>query len=336
MSLRWLGCVTLAVWVCAANTTGVQAEDRSASASYRTSIEQAVREFGLGNYAEARALFRKAHGISPNARTWRGMGMAAFELKMYVDALRELAGALDNKVRPLTDEQRVQLQSLLDQSRAFVGRYQVVLQPARAHASVDGQDALFDAGNVLLLGLGDHVVSAVAEGYQEVQVPLHVDGGEDLVLRVELAADGVAAAAMAATPSPTQPPAPVSSASTTPMPSLPSRAASAAGRHGSGLSTAAWITLGGAALLAGGSVASWIVGSNRYADLDKTCGGSCPEDRLSPVKRADLLASVFLGASLLAAGTSAVLFVLDITGSDERKPQAFRIAPHGLGLRGSF
>jgi hypothetical protein len=308
----------------------VQAEERSPG--YQTSIEQAVREFGAGNYAEARALFRKAHGIAPNARTLRGMGMAAFELKMYVDALRELGRALDDKVRPLTDEQRVQVQSLLDQSRAFVGRYQIVLQPADAHTSVDGQAVTLEAGNMLLLSLGDHVLRAAADGYQEVHVPLRVDGGEDLVLRVELAADASNAASQP--PSPTPPPAPTASATTTPRP--PGRAQPQPTAAGAGLATAAWITLGGAALLGGASAVSWIVGSNRYARLERSCSGSCSDAQLSPVKRADVITNVFLGASLLAAGASALLFVIDMSAPHEGAPRALQVSAQGLALRGSF
>jgi hypothetical protein len=191
---------------------------------------------------------------------------------------------------------------------------------------------------MLLLSLGDHVLSATADRYQEVRVPLHVDGGEDLVLRVELAADVSEAAALAAPPSPTPPPAPTASATTTPMPLAlpPVHEQPQPAAAGAGLATAAWITLGGAALLGGASAVSWIVGSNRYAQLERSCGGSCSEAQLSPVKRADLVTNVFLGASLLAAGAAALLFVIDMSAPHERAQHALQGSPQGLALRGSF
>jgi hypothetical protein len=336
VSLAWLRRVTLAVCLAATCSVRVQADDRAHAAGYQTSIEQAVREFGLGNYAEARALFRRAHGISPNARTLRGMGMAAFELKLYVDALRELSGALENKARPLTEEQRVQVQALLDQSRAFVGRYQLVLTPATAKPSIDNQPAQLDSGNVLLLGLGEHVLSAAAEGYQEVRVPLHVDGGEDLVLRVELASDGSGTAA--APPRPTQPPAPTATVSAEPTLAQSAANGTQPSAASSGLTTAAWITAGGSVVFAGVAVATWLVGNSRESNLERTCAPGCSEASLASLKRADVLTSVFLGAAVVAAGAAAALFVIDLSGSGEKQPEqrALYISPQAVSLRGRF
>src|SRR4051812_11159906 len=57
---------------------------------YRGLLNEAVSEYDARRYEEARALFRRAHELSPNARTLRGIGMASFELREYVEALRAL------------------------------------------------------------------------------------------------------------------------------------------------------------------------------------------------------------------------------------------------------
>jgi hypothetical protein len=330
--LRAWSCVLCSMVLCALGAARVQGQ--GANPRYQTSIEQAVREFGAGNYAEARALFRKAHAISPNARTWRGMGMAAFELKLYVDAQRELSAALENKERPLTDDQRVQVQSLLDQSHAFVGRYQVLLQPAHARVSVDGQEASFEPDQVLLLDLGDHVLSAVADGYQEARVPLHVDGGEDQVLRVELAPPA-AAGEVTAQGAPAAPTEPSHAVAASTEPAAP-RAALQPHDSSDGLEIAAFVTLGGAALLGGVSAAFWISGNAKYQKLERTCAGFCSEAQLAALKTSDLLTTVFLGAAIAAAATASALFVIDLSAPDSRSSAALRVSPQGIVLHGSF
>src|SRR5688572_888187 len=60
--------------------------DLSENPDYKRAVEEALKEYGLGHFEEARSLFRRAHGIYPNARTLRGLGMVEFELRHYVRA----------------------------------------------------------------------------------------------------------------------------------------------------------------------------------------------------------------------------------------------------------
>jgi len=76
-----------------------------------------------GRWQEARALFQQAHEEYPNARTLRGIGMAAFEMRDYVGAYRALMQALASEERPLTRRQRRATQALLEETRAFIGRF---------------------------------------------------------------------------------------------------------------------------------------------------------------------------------------------------------------------
>jgi nitrogen fixation-related uncharacterized protein len=340
----WLLAACVAFSALPARHAFAQAAPPSAAAEaetrYQTTIEQAVREFGLENWAEARALFRKAHAISPSGRTLRGMGMAAFELKLYVEALRELTAALEATQRPLTPDQRTQVQSLIEQSRAFVGRYHVTLDPAHARPLVDGQDALFEQGNVLLLALGDHLVSATAEGYDELRLGLRVDGGEDVPLHLQLTKTVVAPSepvVQAAPPVPLVEPqgaaAVVADSSAAP--------AAADSDAGSGLTTAGFVTLGVAAASGGAALAFWMIGEGQYDDLD-ACAPSCSDQEISDsgVETSDLLTNVFLGVSAAAAVTSVVLFVLGANAGDdaasETESARVLITPTGAVVRGSF
>jgi hypothetical protein len=54
------------------------------------------------------ALFRHGHDLLPNARSFRALGMTAFNLALYPAALRELIAALDDARRPLRGALRQQ------------------------------------------------------------------------------------------------------------------------------------------------------------------------------------------------------------------------------------
>lgn len=296
--------------------------------AYEQAISQAVSEFRAGRWEEARALFKRAHEIEPNARTLRGMGMTAFELRMYVSALRELDAALRDERKPLTDDQRASAQALLDRANAFVGRYQLVLEPAHARPHVDGQPVQFETGAVVLLDIGEHELTASADGYRTATRKLHVEGGQSVVLRIALDAQGVAALpptvapASAASPAPAAAPAP-------------------AAQGGSALGTAAWIALGSAAVLGAGAGAFWVVGEGQYDDLQAACGArGCSEAEIddSGVATSDLLTNVFLGLAAAAGVGSVVLFVLDAGqgGEAEHARIELRVGPGGVRIAGQL
>jgi hypothetical protein len=155
-------------------------------ATYREVVTRAVAEFDAGRSAEARALFLRAHELWPSARTLRTLGMTAFELRMYPRALEELQRALDDPRRPLPDDQRAEVLALIEQTRAYVGRYRLQLSPPGAELLVDGSPSAPGA-SVLVLALGDHALLARVAGYAELRRVLVVQGreDEDLTLRLE-------------------------------------------------------------------------------------------------------------------------------------------------------
>jgi hypothetical protein len=323
LSVTGLG--ALASVAAAQAAPGVAPESDDTEARYQTTVENAVREFGMSNWAEARALFRRAHALKASARTWRGMGMAAFELKLYVEALRELTAALAEKQNPLTEDQSRQVQGLIEQSKAFVGRYRVVLSPETAKAKIDGQDAWLDPGNVLILSLGDHELTANAEGHQELRMSLRVEGGEDNELKLELSKTDAAPLAAAPLAAPAQAPAPAHS-----------------NGDGSTATTIGWVAAAGAVVFAGGSAAFWFIGDSNYSKLEDLCGpDSCTQQQIddSGVGTADTLHLVFMGLAGAAAITSVVAFVVGGSG-DEQPPSAatarLNIGPGSVQLQGSF
>ena len=192
-SLRAVVCVACALSM----TSGVAAQraaghgsgpghangSEQADSSYDVLIREALSEFNALNYAEARSLFERAHALRPNARTLRGLGITAFELKRYVQAIQELEAALVETRTALTAKQHAEVEALIDKARGFVGKVRLELTPPDADVLVDGQPA---AGSELVLDLGEHQVSVRADGYRDETIKLVIDGGEQITRRVEL------------------------------------------------------------------------------------------------------------------------------------------------------
>lgn len=159
--------------------------------AYRARIAQAVAEFDARRFEEARALFRSAHEISPNARTLRGIGLASFELSDYPEAYRSLSAALTDTRQPLTPEQTAEVQALLERTRAFVGAFRIAVTPEGALVEIDGATREPEPDGRVLLTLGAHTITARAPGHLDRTHEVRVNGGEDetIELALELVVD---------------------------------------------------------------------------------------------------------------------------------------------------
>jgi len=134
--------------------------------TYRKSIKDGVAEYDARHFEEALSYFRKAHQIFPNARTFRGIGMASFELRDYVTAVRNLTAAVDDQRKPLSPDQRKETQDLIDRCRLFVAVFTLKISPPGAQVTVDANPAELETDGTLMLGLGAHSIEARAKGYR--------------------------------------------------------------------------------------------------------------------------------------------------------------------------
>lgn len=183
----------LALALVAALAAPALAAPTEAPPGYEPAVDAAFEEFALGNYAEARAQFLRAHALFPNARTLRALGMVDFEEKRYHAALGHLRGALASGVRPLTSEQRKHVQQLVQQAERYVARYRFVVTPEEAGLWVDGAAIEGAQRAELWLDVGEHVIDARAAGYRDQRRRLLVSGQSHetiaLVLTPEAARD---------------------------------------------------------------------------------------------------------------------------------------------------
>jgi tetratricopeptide (TPR) repeat protein len=146
---------------------------------YKRTMELGIFEFEAGRYAEARAIFLRAHEMSPSARTLRTLGMTAFDLRMYPRAVEELSAALADERKPLRDEHRKQVTQLLQQAQGFVGRFHLRLEPPDAQLQLDGERIALAPDAALVLAVGEHELRFRAPGFAPLRVSLHVQGRED-------------------------------------------------------------------------------------------------------------------------------------------------------------
>ena len=145
---------------------------------YRATIREALSEYHAKNFPEARALFAEAHRMLPNARTLRGLGMTAFELRSYRESIGFLQEALASQVKPLEGSLRADTERLLKRAERFVGRLRVSLTPSDARILVDGSPVDVRDGEPILLEIGSHNVEFQAEGHAPETRTIEIKGRE--------------------------------------------------------------------------------------------------------------------------------------------------------------
>jgi hypothetical protein len=153
---------------------------------YREMVGEAIQEFAAGNYQESLALFHRAHQLYPNARTYRGLGFAEFELRHYDSSVRYLEAALASTVKPLTPDLRRDSERILARANNFVARVQLNAKPSKVRLSVDGGPAEETPNGLLLLAVGDHTLSISAPGFVSQTRHMRIQGGEHETLTVLL------------------------------------------------------------------------------------------------------------------------------------------------------
>ena len=258
---------------------------------YQESIRAGVAEYDAGRFEEAMSLFRRAHNAQPNARTFRGIGMACFELRDYVGAVRNLTAALQDARKPLSPDQRKDAKDLLERSRMFVDAYALKVVPETAHLTVDGRQPELEPDGTVLLGFGAHWVEARAPGMATLARSIDVRGGarKELRLSLEPAPDKDLVSSV-----PGRPTAPLVAKAPSPKPS-----------HGA---AAAWLwASAGVALLAAGAGYYWYRQSTEL--------GSCrsPQDGLHCTNESTLVAQRNFGMAA-TLGTGAVALTMALVG----------------------
>jgi hypothetical protein len=185
------------------NPASAEAQSKPAQdvpAEYRSLVDEAVREYEARHFEEARSLFAKAVAVLPSARAYRGLGMAEFELRNYIESAESLERALAATIKPIEGELRAETERLLSRARSFLARFIVVVQPAQTVVLVDGNEAALSPLGELFVPVGDHRFEFRAEGHLSEHQTRKIKGGEQEQLIVTLKPLPSPAAVAAAAP----------------------------------------------------------------------------------------------------------------------------------------
>lgn len=296
-TLSFVACALLVLGLSASSASAVEddsadGESPAVKKSYRKAIKDGVAEYEARHFEEALSYFRKAHQVYPNARTYRGIGMASFELRDYVTAVRSLTAALDDQRKPLSPDQRKETQDLIDRCRLFVAVYTLKISPPEAQTIVDANPAELEPDGTLMLGLGVHTIEARLKGHRTRSLSVPVRGGERKELQIALEPTATVPRQPQAEPLPTTNGAP----EPTPAPIAKDTGSTA------------WFVAGGASAVA--TVAAGIYWGLRNSELS-SCRNPPPGVLPKPCKNESTIKMEWnAGAAMtIAAGAATVTFV---------------------------
>ena len=186
---RVLMLVSVCVLLCPHTSVRAQeaaADEATLTARYDAAVREAIAAQSSGDFEGAHALFEQAHALKPNARTLRGMGVASFQGRNFVRAIRELDAALVHPEKPLDAELRRAVDDLRTRAGAEVGIWMLRVEPSSALISID-QGAAQAHTEPLVLEPGSHQIAVAADGFVSQTLDITVKRGTREAMGVRLA-----------------------------------------------------------------------------------------------------------------------------------------------------
>lgn len=265
---------------------------------YREAVEGAIAEFSAGNYPEAQTLFQRAHGLLPNARTLRGLGVVAFEQRSYTESARLLEAALASNERRLEGQLRRETENALARARMFIGQLDLSLSPEQSEVLVDGESVTVRRGEPLMLNVGTHTLEFHAPGHRSQRRKVQTQGMTRVAWNVQL-----------------QPSASESTRTEAPAASERSTTDGGPAAPRSRLGVAKWLSAGGALATTGVTVFAVVIREQRARTVescadDLDCSNSVASG--NRWKRAAIGTGSVAGALVVA---TVALFIADRRGS---------------------
>jgi hypothetical protein len=163
----------LAVAVALASTTRVVAQVKaprsladSLEGEARSNFEKGRELFEHGDFATAHAKFRQAYDRSKDPRLVWNMAACSSKQKRYARAIAEAKRYLSEGGNTLTAEQQERARAFVVEMRDLVGETTLVIAPAGASLSIDGEPmGPVSAPIVHLLEVGSHDVRITKDGF---------------------------------------------------------------------------------------------------------------------------------------------------------------------------
>lgn len=184
--VAWIALGCFVVSVPCARGAAQPADADAQDDGYRALIRDAVEQSRSGHLQEALALFVRAHELRPSARTLRGIGLVRFGLSDYAGTIRALEASLADERRPLSAEDRVEAEEVLERARSFVAWVELSVDPADASVSVDGRALEPRDDSTIALNPGRHELRFEAPRRRAEVRAVTVEGGTRQALEVTL------------------------------------------------------------------------------------------------------------------------------------------------------
>jgi hypothetical protein len=190
----WIGGLRLASVVLALG--GVPAIARAQAAPGGDAVAQARRHFGRGvklyeedDFRAALIEFVRAYELAPNWAVLYNVGQAYYQLRDYAGALVTLEKYVREGGGQIAQDRKEQVDLELQELRGRVARVTVI--PSVAGASVTLDETPLDRAAVqgLLVSAGRHTLAASKRGYVGATRVVDVAGGDQIEVRLDLAAD---------------------------------------------------------------------------------------------------------------------------------------------------
>jgi hypothetical protein len=187
-------CVLSLVFLLHVLASSALAQTPRQSAEPSEALRLAIAAYDAGDWSEAQRRFEAAHNEAPTARTLRGLGVVAYRQGRQVDAYAYLTRSLVSNAKPLTEELRASVLTLLNELAAGLTRVHFQLYPPGAELRIDGAVPTYDASGAALVTPGTHRASLAAPGYVSSEWLLEAQAGLEQLRSWQLA--------LAATPQP--------------------------------------------------------------------------------------------------------------------------------------
>jgi hypothetical protein len=183
----------MAAWLCVPFALAQEVEP----SAYDRALDRALAAHAHGAFDVAQTAMEEAHALSANARTWRGLGIIAYERGAYLAAIAPLEAALRATEKPLTPELKKGVEELLERIWQRVARLSLRVHPAEHRVTVDGIPPVLHPPSEIVLLPGQHELAITATGHRPYHMTLHLLAGSVDSLHVVLApAEGRAHGAM--------------------------------------------------------------------------------------------------------------------------------------------
>jgi hypothetical protein len=145
----------------------------------KAAYESATILVNNGDYAGALAKYEQAYAASRDPRLLFNMAVCARSLRAYARMRGLLLRYRKEAAATMSDEDRGEVEAALAAIRGLVASVKLTVNEDGAAVAVDGESAgTTPLGGDLVLDLGKHVVSVKKPGFDPVERPLEISGGD--------------------------------------------------------------------------------------------------------------------------------------------------------------